>query len=1372
MIRYNIFIHSKDLFIIILISDIFMWVKKRISLIWIILIILIAPSLNVSASSGIKNTSSADIENLPFKQKIDIPIDTSLEISKFQPIDIRIDFENPCWALDEKYNSIRIAYDDDSGLIELESQIYDLNFTKSRLIDACSTVFLIPEYANGNEEYFVIYDSKEIGQTNYYDHLSLEDSHYYFEPIPGQKIEFDYYGIIQDEFAEYAVMQKGEMVGNPCSQFAARLKPNSKQVEISNVDQIAVFDIRYGIKSFPGYYGTSNAKKVNKNILADGNLMVRFKIESYSPDNKLKTDNIYTYYYCPTDIRRLFVDVNHEVLESIDIEDPSMFDGSYAGIATTETRSNTIDKLNFGELLPTIHVYDDNENVKSYLLPQDPSESREYILSTEDDIDLGSKAWLSLDDTLTGKAHGLIMNSNEGIVEGGKDGVQVKSYVEQNVKLPGMESDSGSIYFMRNSYERGERHNTILSKDLNVKFGVEFISTNNEGFQRIDSESGIYQELFPDIPIYREKIKKDGKEEERYSLTVYVHNAPSDPFGPILSTVLGTRIPYASVEIYKDGNIKSSGSVSRIPLKVDDLDLEGLRFFQKVRKILNLFDWKNLSFFKKISFPNLEPGLYVIKVFRETPSIHKERRFVGVEIIDLRKDSRVNVICRSQGTMTVTAIDQSDKPIENVKLLLEKDGVTISESSTDVNGSGIITAPCFKNGCYTLKAMYLGFVVKEKRIDLGFINSLIALREQVTFKKNSLSISIKDKWGFSPEVEVYPVLTSHLSTNPIVIPANKTGEGKYRFDNLIERPYDLEMSYKSFKLEQSLHLDKDETIDLVFPAEYQVNFNVMDSFSFNLGSGELFINRNDRTEKVLIDENGNAIITVPPGKYSATVNSEDGNILAKQDVQVIGNKNVNIVIHQDSTLHIIITYVGIALIIFSIMYMIKKRKIFAGLRFVIIGLILISLVSPWWTLMGKNDTTSTETNTYLIPSKIITTTTSTNFIGGELGHVPSEVDVVLSTLSYILIISLLLVLVGTYTGKRFRKTTIFVSILGLSLLFVTILVYYIALSQIAGVTTGVISGEGGFEISIPGSGLTEVVNSNWGPGIGFYLTITSFILLIGVTSDRSVEIGRFKDGEIKRFSKSRQNIETFLHEGWKAHTVYAVVEVDVTDARKKIKKIQQKDDYKISFTAWICKCIAKATVENKEINSYKLGRKNYVVFDDVDIPVIIERKIKDEHRLMPHIIRKANEKSLKEITEEIRKAQRHPVVESDYTVGLKLSFFERFLLNSPKFIQRITGIILRRKGLIKKKHFGTIGVTAIGMKGEFPGWGIPLAGVTAAVIVIGGISKKPGAVKNKIKIREYLHMTIAVDHDLIDGGPLVRFVEKLNELIENAAFLE
>ncbi|MCJ7572514.1 MAG: hypothetical protein MUO82_11690, partial [Candidatus Thermoplasmatota archaeon] len=51
-----------------------------------------------------------------------------------------------------------------------------------------------------------------------------------------------------------------------------------------------------------------------------------------------------------------------------------------------------------------------------------------------------------------------------------------------------------------------------------------------------------------------------------------------------------------------------------------------------------------------------------------------------------------------------------------------------------------------------------------------------------------------------------------------------------------------------------------------------------------------------------------------------------------------------------------------------------------------------------------------------------------------------------------------------------------------------------------------------------------------------------------------------------------------------------------------------------------------------------------------------------------------------------------------------------FALNAPIFIQRLLLWISRKNAILKKKYMGTTGVTAIGMKGYFPGWLIPLGG--------------------------------------------------------------
>jgi pyruvate/2-oxoglutarate dehydrogenase complex dihydrolipoamide acyltransferase (E2) component len=69
------------------------------------------------------------------------------------------------------------------------------------------------------------------------------------------------------------------------------------------------------------------------------------------------------------------------------------------------------------------------------------------------------------------------------------------------------------------------------------------------------------------------------------------------------------------------------------------------------------------------------------------------------------------------------------------------------------------------------------------------------------------------------------------------------------------------------------------------------------------------------------------------------------------------------------------------------------------------------------------------------------------------------------------------------------------------------------------------------------------------------------------------------------------------------------------------------------------------------------------------------------------------------------------------------------------------------------------------MFGEGGGWGIPLVPATL-MLTLGGIAEKPGIVDGRIEPREYLSLTISLDHDIIDGAPAARFAARLKALIE------
>jgi hypothetical protein len=68
--------------------------------------------------------------------------------------------------------------------------------------------------------------------------------------------------------------------------------------------------------------------------------------------------------------------------------------------------------------------------------------------------------------------------------------------------------------------------------------------------------------LIVDRSITRGNESVEAEEEtEKYTLTAYVHLAPSFPLGSMLSAVAGKNFSYVSAELYKDSGFASSGSI-------------------------------------------------------------------------------------------------------------------------------------------------------------------------------------------------------------------------------------------------------------------------------------------------------------------------------------------------------------------------------------------------------------------------------------------------------------------------------------------------------------------------------------------------------------------------------------------------------------------------------------------------------------------------------------------------------------------------------------------------------------------------------------------------------------------------------------------
>jgi hypothetical protein len=96
----------------------------------------------------------------------------------------------------------------------------------------------------------------------------------------------------------------------------------------------------------------------------------------------------------------------------------------------------------------------------------------------------------------------------------------------------------------------------------------------------------------------------------------------------------------------------------------------------------------------------------------------------------------------------------------------------------------------------------------------------------------------------------------------------------------------------------------------------------------------------------------------------------------------------------------------------------------------------------------------------------------------------------------------------------------------------------------------------------------------------------------------------------------------------------------------------------------------------------------------------------------------------------------------------------------------------RRDPRLWKRFAGTVGISAVGMFGSGAGWGIPAGTPTALTLTVGGIAPKPVDIGGQIAWRDYLSLTLTVDHDIVDGAPAARFTERLKELIESGYGLD
>ena len=247
---------------------------------------------------------------------------------------------------------------------------------------------------------------------------------------------------------------------------------------------------------------------------------------------------------------------------------------------------------------------------------------------------------------------------------------------------------------------------------------------------------------------------------------------------------------------------------------------------------------------------------------------------------------------------------------------------------------------------------------------------------------------------------------------------------------------------------------------------------------------------------------------------------------------------------------------------------------------------------------------------------------------------------------------------------------------------------------------------------------------------------------------------------------ARSRIATFdiFSVGLSKHHINAMLEFDVTESRLRLRDLRKKG-VNISFNAWLIKIIGSVLEMHPEAAAYLFSKKKLIIFNDINVSLLVEKKINETKVPIPIVIERVNEKSALEISRVIEQAKSQELQTGDIVLEKQSGYFERMYYHLPGFLRRLIWRVLLNRPKTAFRTMGNVAVTSVGMMGRINGWFIHKS-VHPISFGIGSILKKPVVIDNEIRIREMLNMTILVDHDVIDGAPMVRFLDDLTNFIE------
>jgi 2-oxoacid dehydrogenases acyltransferase (catalytic domain) len=249
------------------------------------------------------------------------------------------------------------------------------------------------------------------------------------------------------------------------------------------------------------------------------------------------------------------------------------------------------------------------------------------------------------------------------------------------------------------------------------------------------------------------------------------------------------------------------------------------------------------------------------------------------------------------------------------------------------------------------------------------------------------------------------------------------------------------------------------------------------------------------------------------------------------------------------------------------------------------------------------------------------------------------------------------------------------------------------------------------------------------------------------------------------YPRLRNFILDALAEGRRKPLAHVLFEVDIAQARERLAEHRRRSGETIAMTSYVAKSFACAIETDKRMQGYRMGRSRLVVFDDIDLTFIVEREWEGEPLPVFHIVRGAQRKSANDIQQELRHVKQAPLGAEGPLNALEMLFFQL-----PRFLRRPLWFMVRRNPYWFKDLAGTALVTSIGMFTSGASVGISISPMTLT-LVIGSIENKLALRDGRVVEGEVLHLNLSIDHEVVDGAPLVRFVDRFKTILQEGTAL-